>query len=70
MTLHPKRCALCALCRMEPELTNPVCTFSNGLTVSMSRHLIAFISARGCASFDAGITETVARLEIREDVPR
>ena len=69
MTLHPKRCALCALCKMELGYTNPFCTFNNGMT-SMPRQLIAFISIRGCASFDAGITETVAKLEIREDVPR
>lgn len=67
MTLHPKRCALCTLCKMELGYTNPFCTFNRGMT-SMPRQLIAFIAVRGCASFDAGISETVARLEIREEI--
>jgi hypothetical protein len=69
MTLHKKRCELCVLRKFELGYTQPFCTFNNGMT-SLPRPLIAFIAVRGCASYISETAESIARLEIREEVNR
>jgi hypothetical protein len=69
MTLHQKRCALCALCKQEsPRFDNSMfCTFDGGMTL-VARPIIRFIAVRGCASFLTEDKESVAKLVIKEEL--
>jgi hypothetical protein len=69
LTLHPKRCGLCALCRKDPVAYDDslFCTYDGALTL-VAKPIIRFIAVRGCASFLTEDKETVAKLVIKEEV--
>ena len=68
MTLHPKRCGLCALCKQELGYDDSMfCLYGGGMTL-IYRPIIRFIAVRGCASFLPEDKETVAKLVIKEEV--